>query len=42
MGLFQSAVETYDAHSAYVGKEIEGHQMLAPVSHILTRAELEG
>lgn len=41
MGLLQKAVETYDAHSAFVGQEVEGHQMLVPVSHILTNAELE-
>lgn len=41
MGLLQRAVETYDAHSSYVGKEWEGHQMLAPIGHIITRAELE-
>lgn len=41
MGLFQKAVETYDAHSDYVGKEREGHQMLAPIGHIITRADLE-
>ena len=41
MGLFQKAAETYDAHLSYVGVEREGHQTLAPVAHILTRAELE-
>lgn len=41
MGLLQKAVETYDAHSQLIGKEIEGHQMLVPVSHILTGADLE-
>lgn len=41
MGLLQKAVETYDAHSELIGKEIEGHQILVPVSHILTNADLE-
>ncbi len=41
MGLFQKALETYDAHSAYVGREIEGHQILVPISHILAQADLE-
>ena len=41
MGLLQKAVETYDAHSDLVGKEREGHQVLAPVGHIMARADLE-
>ena len=41
MGLLQKAVETYDAHRDLVGVEREGHQMLVPVSHILTNANLE-
>ena len=41
MGLLQKAVETYDVHSSYIGKELEGHQMLVPISHILARADLE-
>ena len=41
MGLLQKAVETYDAHSDLVGKEKEGHQVLVPAGHILTRADLE-
>lgn len=41
MNLFQRAVETFDAHSSYVGKEIEGHKMLAPVSHLLARPDFE-
>ena len=41
MGLFQKAVETYDAHLDYVGRAIDGRQMLVPVSHIITRADLE-
>lgn len=41
MGLLQKAVETYDAHIQSVGIEKEGHQILVPISHILTRAGLE-
>lgn len=41
MGLLQKAVETYDAHIQSVGVEVEGHQILVPVAHVLTRADLE-
>lgn len=41
MGLLQKAVETYDAHYTLVGIEKEGHQMLAPIGHITTNAEIE-
>ena len=41
MGLLQKAVETYDAHSDLVGKEVEGHQVLAPVAHKIAGADLE-
>lgn len=41
MGLLQKAVETYDAHTALVGEVQEGHEVLAPVSHILTSAQIE-
>ena len=41
MGLLQKAVETYDCHRSYVGKYIEGHTVLAPISHVVTRADLE-
>ena len=41
MGLLQKAVETYDAHSSFVGEESQEHQVLLPVSHILARADLE-
>ena len=41
MGLFQKAVETYDAHSSPVGKAFDNRQVLVPVSHILARADLE-
>ena len=41
MGLLQKAVETYDSHRAYASKNREGQTMMAPVGHIITRAELE-
>ena len=41
MGLLQKAVETYEAHSSFVGEESQEHQVLLPVSHILARADLE-
>ncbi|MFR1480872.1 MAG: hypothetical protein ACLSB9_36935 [Hydrogeniiclostridium mannosilyticum] len=41
MGLFEKAIETYDAHASLVGKVVEGHLMLAPISHIVARADLE-
>lgn len=41
MGLFQKAVETYDAHSAYVGRILTDHQVLAPVGHTVKNADLE-
>lgn len=41
MGLLQKAVETYDAHQDLVGVEREGHQMLAPIAHTVTGADIE-
>ena len=41
MGLLQKAVETYESHYAYASKNTEGQVMMAPVGHIVTRAELE-
>lgn len=43
MGLFQRACETFDCmeKAGYVGKQREGHEILAPISHILTRAHIE-
>ena len=41
MGLLQKAIETYDAHSQYVGTQVAGHEILVPVSHILARADIE-
>lgn len=41
MGLLQKAVETYDSHLDYASKNREGQSRMAPVGHIVTRAELE-
>ena len=41
MGLLQKAVETYDSHRAYASRDQEGQTMMAPVGHIITRAEIE-
>ncbi|MDO5400912.1 MAG: type I-C CRISPR-associated protein Cas8c/Csd1 [Eubacteriales bacterium] len=41
MGLLQQAALTYDCHSSLVGQVREGHEMLAPVSHLVTRADIE-
>ena len=41
MGLLQKAVETYDSHRTYASRNREGQAMMAPVGHIITRAELE-
>ncbi len=41
MGLLQKAVETYDAMAHLIGRTIEGQEPLAPVSHIMTRAQIE-
>lgn len=43
MGLLQQAVETYDDLQArgYVGQQRDGQTVLAPVSHMITRADLE-
>ena len=41
MGLMQKAVETYGCHQSYIGQYEAGHTVLAPVSHIVTRANLE-
>ena len=41
MGLLQRACETYDCHARYVGLIREGHEVLAPISHILTSAQIE-
>ena len=41
MGLLQKAVETYDSHLKYASQNREGQSRMAPVGHIVTRAELE-
>lgn len=41
MGLLQQAALTYDCHSAFVGEVREGHEILAPISHLVTRADIE-
>lgn len=41
MGLFQRAVETYEANLSLVGCEREGHTVLAPISHMMTNAGIE-
>ena len=41
MGLLQKAIETYDAHVGFVGKYIEGKTVLAPIGHIVTRADID-
>lgn len=41
MGLLQKACETYDHYSARAGVAETGHETLAPISHIITSAQLE-
>ena len=41
MGLLQKAVETYESHYAYASQNRAGSAMMAPVGHIVTRADLE-
>lgn len=41
MGLLHNALETYDAMEHLVGVYQEGKEPLAPVGHIVTRAQLE-
>ena len=42
MGLMQAAVETYDMlEKRYAGKVVENQAALAPISHILTNAQIE-
>ena len=41
MGLLQKACETYDCHIRLVGLPREGHEILAPISHIPTSAQIE-
>lgn len=41
MGLLQKAVETYESHLTYAAQNREGMSMMAPIGHIVTRADLE-
>lgn len=41
MGLLQKACDTYDFHERFAGLMREDHETLAPVSHTLTRADVE-
>lgn len=41
MGLMQKACETYDANLDLVGVYREGHEVLPPIGHILTSANIE-
>ena len=41
MGLFQRALETYEANSGLIGVYRAGREPLAPVGHILTNANIE-
>ena len=41
MGLLQKAVETYESHRIYASENWDSKTMMAPVGHVITRAELE-
>lgn len=41
MGLFQKAVETYDAMKKLVGVKVEGKETLAPIGYMITTANIE-
>ncbi len=41
MGLLQKALETYDAMEALAGVYEEGKEPLAPIGHIVTKAQIE-
>ena len=41
MGLLQRAIETYDANENLIGVYREGHEPLAPISHIIANADIE-
>ena len=41
MGLLQKACETYDCHAHLAGMSRDGQETLAPISHILTSAQIE-
>ncbi len=41
MGILQKAVETYDSHKSLVGVVQADHEILAPIAHIVTSADIE-
>lgn len=41
MGLFQKAVETYDALKSLVGIKVEGKETLAPIGYMIAKASIE-
>lgn len=41
MGLLQKALETYDAMEQLAGIYVEGKEPLAPIGHIVTKAQIE-
>lgn len=41
MGLLQRAVETYEANASLVGRDREGHAVLAPISHMMVNAGID-
>lgn len=41
MGLMQKAIETYDSMQALIGVEKENEEPLAPIGHIIARAQIE-
>lgn len=41
MGLFQKAVETYDAMQSLIGVKEEGKEILAPIGYMITTASIE-
>ena len=41
MGLFQKAIETYDAMESLAGVKVENKETLAPVGYMITEAKLE-
>lgn len=41
MGLMQKALETYDSHLDYATQNRTDSALMAPVGHIVTRADLE-
>lgn len=41
MGLLQQAYKTYESHKSEIGTTKQGQEPLAPVSHMITRAQIE-